>query len=146
MEIIKTSFGNFLLSTENGYLNSLKITNEKESKELSPLAKKLRLELEEYFSHKRKKFTIPLRPNGTEFQKAVWNELLKIDYGNTTTYSEIAKRIGNENASRAVGGANNKNPIIILIPCHRVIGKNNSLVGYSEGLDIKRKLLEIEKK
>lgn len=102
-------------------------------------------QLDLYFSGKLKNFNLPLNPVGTEFQKKVWDELLNIPYGETRTYKEIAIAIGNTNASRAVGNANNKNPIGIIIPCHRVIGSNNKLVGYAGGLDKKEKLLNLEK-
>lgn len=102
-------------------------------------------QLDLYFSGDLKKFDLPLNPIGTEFQKGVWNELLNIPYGKTRTYKEIAFAIGNANASRAVGNANNKNPIAIIIPCHRVIGANNKLVGYAGGLDKKELLLKLEK-
>ncbi len=108
------------------------------------LEKKLKQELTEYFEQKRKTFTIPIKLIGTPFQKRVWQELLNIPYGTTVSYQEIATRIGNPKASRAVGQANNKNPIIIIVPCHRVIGKNGKLIGYAEGLDIKEELLTLE--
>ena len=101
-------------------------------------------ELEEYFEGKRKEFDLPLKQEGTEFQEKVWNALSKIPYGETRTYKEIAKMIGNEKASRAVGMANNKNNIPIIIPCHRVIGSNGKLVGYALGLDMKQYLLDLE--
>lgn len=103
-------------------------------------------ELEEYFEGKRKEFDLPLEQEGTEFQKRVWNALEKIPYGETRTYKEVAKMIGNEKASRAVGMANNKNNIPIIVPCHRVIGSNGKLVGYALGLDMKKYLLDLEKK
>lgn len=103
-------------------------------------------QLEEYFRGVRKDFDLPLEPNGTEFQRRVWKSLIEIPYGETRSYSEIAKAIGNEKACRAVGMANNKNPIPIIIPCHRVIGVNGKLVGYAGGLDVKEKLLKLEKK
>ncbi len=102
-------------------------------------------QLKEYFDGSRVKFDLPLEVNGTEFQKKVWNELLKIPYGQTKSYKDIAIAIGNERASRAVGMANNKNPIPIIIPCHRVIGSNGKLVGYAGGVNVKEKLLNIEK-
>ena len=102
-------------------------------------------QLDEYFAGKRKKFDIPIKLDGTDFQIKVWKELLKIPYGETCSYLDIAKRIGNPNASRAVGMANNKNKIIIIVPCHRVIGSNKKLVGYACGLDVKGKLLELER-
>lgn len=101
-------------------------------------------EIKEYLEGKRKTFDVPLAPNGTAFQQKVWNALLTIPYGETRTYSEIAEMIGNPKACRAVGMANNKNPIIIMIPCHRIIGKNGSLVGYACGLETKEYLLNLE--
>lgn len=109
------------------------------------LIKNTKQQLDEYFAGKRKKFDIPIKLEGTDFQMKVWKELLKIPYGETCSYLDIAKRIGNPKASRAVGMANNKNKIIIIVPCHRVIGSNKKLVGYACGLDVKEKLLELEK-
>lgn len=102
-------------------------------------------QLEEYFDGKRKTFDLPIAPQGTEFQKKVWNALKEIPFGETRSYGEIAKVIGNEKAARAVGMANNKNPIMIIIPCHRVIGANGKLVGYAGGIDVKERLLNLEK-
>lgn len=102
-------------------------------------------ELNEYLDGNRSSFDLPLEPKGTEFQKKVWNALKEIPYGETRSYGEIAKIIGNEKAARAVGMANNKNPIAIIVPCHRVIGANGKLVGYAGGLDLKEKLLQLEK-
>ena len=99
------------------------------------------LELDEYFYKGRKFFTVDLAPQGTEFQKKVWNELLTIPYGKTTSYEAVAIRIGNLKSIRAVGLANGQNPIAIIIPCHRVIGKGGELVGYGGGLDNKEWLL-----
>lgn len=101
-------------------------------------------ELQEYFDGKRTHFTFPLCLDGTDFQKAVWQALLGIPYGQTRTYGQIAAAIGKPSAARAVGMACNKNPIWIAIPCHRVLGKNASLTGYAGGLELKRKLLELE--
>ena len=122
-------------------------TNEKfeQTNDLS-IVVKLKKELDEYFIGKRKVFDLPLRFNGTKFQEQVWDALLKIPYGETRSYKDIATAIGNSKASRAVGMANNKNNIIILIPCHRVIGSNGGLVGYAGGLDVKEYLLNLEKK
>ena len=103
-------------------------------------------QLEEYFEGKRKKFDLPLKQAGTEFQKKVWKALKEIPYGKTRTYKEVAKMVGNEKASRAVGMANNKNNIPIIVPCHRVIGSDGKLVGYALGLDMKRYLLDLESK
>ena len=112
----------------------------------TPLIKKTYEQITEYLEGKRKTFDVPIKPSGTEFQKAVWSELLKIPYGEVRTYGAIAKSIGSINAARPVGGACNQNPIAIIIPCHRVIGSNGSLTGYAGGLDVKRKLLEAEAK
>lgn len=109
------------------------------------LIKKAFEQLQEYFDGKRNVFDLPLSPQGTEFQQKVWKALQEIPYGNTCSYKDIANNIGNVKASRAVGMANNKNPIPIFIPCHRVIGVNGKLVGYAGGLDVKEKLLKIEK-
>jgi len=102
-------------------------------------------QLKEYFEGIRKTFDLPLLLDGTEFQKKVWSEIIKISYGKTASYKDVAISIGNEKASRAVGMANNKNEIAIIIPCHRVIGSNKSLTGYAGGLDKKKWLLEHEK-
>ena len=109
------------------------------------LIKEVEKQLFEYFSGKRKDFDLPLNPTGTEFQKKSWNSLLKIPYGKTISYKELALMVENEKYSRAVGMANNKNPIPIIIPCHRVIGANGKLVGYRGGLSIKEKLISIER-
>ena len=100
--------------------------------------------LQEYFRGDRKKFAINYELCGTDFQMKVWKELEKIPYGTTKSYKDIAIAIGKENSSRAVGGAIHKNPIAIIIPCHRVIGSSKKLVGYAGGLDMKKQLLQIE--
>ncbi len=102
-------------------------------------------ELKDYFAGRLRKFKSPIDPQGTPFQKKVWKELLRIPYGESASYGEVAAKIGNPKACRAVGMANNKNPIPVIIPCHRVIGKDGSLVGYGSGIGIKRRMLEIEK-
>ena len=102
-------------------------------------------QLQEYFKGQRKEFKLDLNPSGTEFMKKVWESLRKIPYGETRSYKDIAISIGHDKAYRAVGLANNRNPISIIIPCHRVIGANGSLVGYGGGLDIKTFLLELER-
>lgn len=103
-------------------------------------------QLQEYFAGRLQHFDLPLHPQGTEFQKKVWKALMSIPYGEIRSYGEIAKQIGKEKAVRAVGGANHVNPISIVIPCHRVIGKNGSLTGYGGGLKIKETLLTLERK
>ena len=101
-------------------------------------------QLDEYFAGKRTKFELNICPKGTEFQKKVWAELLKISYGKTKSYQEIAEAIGNTNAQRAVGSACNKNPILLIIPCHRVISKTGKLTGFACGVDRKEQLLKLE--
>jgi methylated-DNA-[protein]-cysteine S-methyltransferase len=108
------------------------------------LLKEAKRQLDEYLDGNRQAFQLKLKPEGTEFRKKVWGALLNIPYGKTVSYKDIAKAVGNEKAARAVGMANNKNPIPIFIPCHRVIGSNGDLVGYAGGLDIKKKLLNLE--
>ena len=103
-------------------------------------------ELQEYFTGQRKAFDVSISFNGTDFQNAVWQKLLEIPYGRVMSYSNLAKAIGKPKAARAIGNACNKNPIAVIIPCHRVVGKNGSLTGYAGGIGIKEKLLEIEKK
>ncbi|MCO6496305.1 MAG: methylated-DNA--[protein]-cysteine S-methyltransferase [Chitinophagaceae bacterium] len=103
-------------------------------------------QLDEYFAGKRTVFTIPIQAEGTEFQQSVWKELLKIPYGKTVSYMQIARRLKNPGSIRAVGSANGRNPISIIIPCHRVIGSNGSLTGYGGGIWRKKWLLEHENK
>jgi methylated-DNA-[protein]-cysteine S-methyltransferase len=103
-------------------------------------------QLKEYFAGKRVDFDLPLAPQGTEFQRTVWQRLQEIPYGETISYGELAKRVGNPKASRAVGAANGQNPIPIVIPCHRVIGANGKLTGFGGGLPTKEALLALEAK
>lgn len=134
--------------TENGTAITHIYFGENTSKDINlietPLLKEAYKQLKEYFSGKRKVFQLPLAPKGTDFQEKVWKALQEIPYGRTYSYKDIAIKIGNINACRAVGMANNRNPIPIIIPCHRVIGTNGKLVGYGGGLKIKEMLLKIE--
>lgn len=109
------------------------------------ILKKTEKQLAEYFAGARKNFDVPLELVGTDFQVRVWKELQKIPYGQTISYLELAKRVGNTKASRAVGSANGKNPISILVPCHRVINVNGGLGGFAGGLPVKSFLLDLEK-
>ena len=115
-------------------------------KKETPLIKKAAQQIKEYFDGKRKKFSLPIAMHGTEFQMDVWEALQKIPYGETRSYKEIAELINRPKAVRAVGMANNRNPISIIVPCHRVIGHDGKLVGYGGGLPLKQYLLELEKK
>lgn len=114
------------------------------SAQLPQVIKLAVLQLDEYFTGNRHDFTIPICALGTTFQKKVWNALLTIPYGETISYKQLAERVGSKNAWRAVGTANGKNPLAILIPCHRVIASDGSLGGYAGGLHIKKVLLGIE--
>lgn len=111
----------------------------------TPLIKEAAKQLKQYFDGKRTSFDLPLEPKGTPFQQAVWEALEEIPYGQTRSYKQIAQRVASPKAYRAVGMANNKNPISIIIPCHRVIGANGKMVGYGGGLEIKEYLLTLEK-
>ena len=148
---LNTPIGKITLTEENNQITNLQINQQPKAtttttKETpTKLLKEATTQLNEYFSGTRKIFNLPLNPKGTPFMQNVWKELLKIPYGEVATYKQIATKIQNPKASRAVGMANHKNPIPILIPCHRVIGSNKKLVGYALGLDTKEYLLNLEK-
>ena len=113
-------------------------------KQETALLKKAAGQMEEYFAGKRKEFSLPLALKGTEFQMSVWKALQSIPYGETRSYKDVAALVGNAKATRAVGMANNRNPVAIIVPCHRVIGYNGALVGYASGVEFKRLLLDLE--
>ena len=140
-----TPVGKLYIEAEEDFLTKLSFFELSGKRLETPVIKETYRQLTEYFEGNRKTFDIPLKLEGTDFQKSVWHALMKIPYGKTVSYLEIAETIGNPKASRAVGMANNKNKIPIIIPCHRVIGTNGSLTGYAGGLEIKKKLLELEK-
>lgn len=141
----QTKIGRIKIAQEGDAIVEINVSeSEKESEKETPLIKKTIKELEEYFEGKRKFFDIPISIKGTEFQEKVWEALLRIPYGETKSYEDIAKMIGCPKGARAVGMANHNNKIIIIIPCHRVIGKNGKLIGYAGGLPVKEKLLQIE--
>lgn len=147
--VINSPIGLLTLIEENGFLVELSfgdtVNYQNTIIEETPLLVQTKKELDEYFLGQRTSFNIPYKLNGTTFQQKVWNALTKIPYGKTISYQGIAINVGNKKAVRAVGGANNKNPIAIIIPCHRVIGKNSKLIGYGGGLDKKIFLLNLEK-
>jgi methylated-DNA-[protein]-cysteine S-methyltransferase len=131
--------------TEEGII-SINFTDfQEETSEVPQILKECSKQLKEYFEGKRTKFDIKLLLKGTEFQRKVWNTLLTIPYGNTVSYRDIAKAVDNEKAVRAVGNANSKNPISIIVPCHRVVGSNGSLTGYAGKLWRKNWLLDHER-
>ena len=144
-----TVLGQVAIAEESGRVTNLffpeeYIPLELQRKETDAL-KKAAEQLREYLQGKRTVFDVPLAPEGTAFQKQVWEALIKIPYGETSSYGKLAQDIGRPGAARAVGMANNRNPIPVIIPCHRVIGADGSLVGYGGGLPIKEKLLALEK-
>ncbi|MBR3910167.1 MAG: methylated-DNA--[Anaerotignum sp.] len=144
----ETPVGKICIGEENGCITHVtwtKIPKEYVLEE-TELIQSCKKQLEEYFAGKRKTFDLPLVPKGTEFQQKVWKALQEIPYGETRTYGEIAAAVGNPKGARAVGMANNKNPIGIIIPCHRVVGANGKLVGYAGGMEKKAFLLELERK
>ena len=143
--VIHTSLGNMLIETDGQRIRKLYFSDEQET-EPDTLMCSVRDALESYFRGNIRTFDFAIEPEGTPFQKQVWNALCEIPYGETRTYGEIAEKIGKPKAARAVGMACHHNPIWVMIPCHRVIGKNGSLTGYAGGLDKKKALLEIEGK
>ena len=146
--IYDTVFGKITIESDGNAITLLKKTGcEEIDGKLSAisLTDKAAKQLDEYFAGKRTVFDVPLNPQGTGFKRSVWQALCEIPYGETRSYKQIAQAINNPNACRAVGLANNKNPIWIMIPCHRVIGSNGTLIGYGGGLEMKQKLLELEK-
>ena len=139
-----TSFGLFKIVESDGAITAIDYVREAKRSEPSPLTDLAAHQLEEYFQGVRQGFELPLNPRGTEFQKKVWQELLKIPFGQIRTYGQIAAAIDRPKGARAVGMACHNNPVMIVIPCHRVVGANGQLTGYAGGLDIKKRLLEIE--
>ena len=109
-----------------------------------PVLRKARRELMEYFAGKRARFEVALDPQGTDFQRSVWKQIAKVGFGKTLTYGELAKRAGHPGSARAAGAATGRNPIGIIVPCHRIVGSNGSLTGYAGGLERKRALLALE--
>ena len=135
----------YLVATETHLINIQFTQPQKALLQTTELLSMATIQLDEYFQGKRTTFSLPFKLTGTLFQLAVWKELQNIPYGQTTSYKEIAQKINKPKAYRAVGMANNKNPLPIIIPCHRVIGSNGKLIGYAGGLKLKNYLLELEK-
>lgn len=143
--IVESEFVDNFNQEDLKHLNCLKIRNDKNIDLTSyRFLRNCINQLDEYFKGERKNFSIELHTIGTEFRKKVWRELIKIPYGNTCSYTDIAEAIGNKKAVRAVGGANNCNNIAVIIPCHRVVGKNGDMKGYAWGLWRKKWLLQHE--
>ena len=140
---VQSPIGPLTLTEEDGVLVQLCFAD-LGAQEETPLLHQAAQELEEYFRGERREFTVPLSPKGTPFQRKCWDALLQIPYGETRSYAFQAQMIGQPRACRAVGMANHRNPLPVLIPCHRVVGKNGSLTGYAGGLNRKKRLLQIE--
>lgn len=134
----------YLVATETHLINIQFTQPQKALLQTTELLSMATIQLDEYFQGKRTTFSLPFKLTGTPFQLAVWKELQNIPYGQTTSYKEIAQKINKPKACRAVGMANNKNPLPIIIPCHRVIGSNGKLIGYAGGLKLKNYLLKLE--
>ncbi len=162
IQYFKTNYGEFILGSYDGklcmvdfrYRKMRKTVDDRIKKGLNAefieqddeILQKTRMQLDEYFNMQRKTFNIPIQMVGTDFQKRVWEALLKVPYGTTSTYLQLAKDINNEKAVRAVANANGANAIGIIIPCHRIIGTNGELTGYAGGLPLKKRLLALEQK
>ena len=149
--ILETPIGKLVIKENGTAVTAIQVAQEKEEvseaqEKETHLLQETRKQLQEYFDGHRKHFDLPLQPDGTAFQQKVWQALRQIPYGETRSYKELADMIGNSKACRAVGGANNKNPILILTPCHRVIGTDGSLTGFAAGLPAKKYLLELEQR
>lgn len=142
--VIASPVGRLRIDADNTGICGVNRTEEALCSPEEPLLADCARQLAEYFSGTRRVFDLPLHPVGTAFRMKVWSELQQIPYGQTITYGELARRVGNARGSRAVGGANHHNPISIIIPCHRVIGADGSLTGYGGGLDMKEALLRLE--
>lgn len=143
---LQSPIGRIQIVSQEEFITSIQFINrnQKEKGQYSKTIESCIKELKEYFSGRRKEFSIPIKPNGSIFEQEVWNELRRIPHGQTISYEQLAVRLGNPKKIRAAGRANGKNPLAIVIPCHRVIGKDGSLVGYAGGLDRKEFLLHLE--
>jgi methylated-DNA-[protein]-cysteine S-methyltransferase len=149
--LMESPLGTLTLVNTNGVLSGLYMPDHLRGPKADSLGSQttsgfgiVRAQLDEYFERKRVHFDLPIALHGTTFQQSVWNLLQTIPYGETRSYGELADSLGNRRAIRAVGLANGRNPISIIIPCHRVVGSNGSLTGYAGGLERKRRLLELE--
>lgn len=143
---METPIGRILLCADESGICALKFDAQGMERGEHPFLLQAEQELNEYFAGRRRRFSVPLSIHGTDFQKKVWNALEEIPYGKTASYLDIASAIGNPKACRAVGMANHVNPVPIIVPCHRVVGKNGRLTGYAGGLAIKEILLNLERK
>ena len=146
--LINTPLGDMLAVEADGALTALDFLPEGAqvaAGDDTPLLRQVKAQLTAYFAGELQAFDLPIKPRGTDFQQKVWQRLVNIPYGETRSYGQIAREIGQPGASRAVGQANNRNPIAIVVPCHRVVGASGSMTGYGGGLPRKEALLELEK-
>jgi methylated-DNA-[protein]-cysteine S-methyltransferase len=144
MHSLETPIGPLRLSAEGDHLSRVEFAASADARSSEPVLLEAEAQLRAYFAGELRRFELPLAPRGTDFQLSVWDALLEIPYGVTTTYSELAAAIGRRSACRAVGAANGRNPLAVIVPCHRVIGAAGALTGYGGGLERKRVLLAFE--
>ena len=145
MSVISSPFGNILLESREGCLSRLQFTEKQTDSEIfDQVLLSTKQQLDEYFTGKRKLFNVPIGLGGTDFQRKVWLEVAKIPFGQTLTYMKLSHKLGNPTAIRAVGAAIGANPILLILPCHRILGSDGILTGYAGGLDKKKALLELE--
>ena len=144
--VIDSPVGALLLKSDGEYVTEVSFTDEAAFQDDCALLKKCKEELDAYFSKILREFTVPVKLVGTDFRKKCWEALRAIPYGETISYKQLAAKIGSPKACRAVGGANHHNPVVVIVPCHRVIGADGGLTGFGGGLDKKRVLLELEKR
>ena len=144
MHSVETPIGPLALSADAGRLSGVAFAPSAATRSREPVLLQAEAQLHAYFARELERFELPLAPRGTAFQLSVWEALLEIPYGSTTTYSELAEAIGRPSACRAVGAANGRNPLAVVVPCHRVIGAAGALAGYGGGLESKRLLLAFE--
>ena len=142
--VIKSPVGNIGINEADGKILAIQFTDDKLEEPNTDSLSNAVLELSEYFEGSRKVFDMVLEPEGTDFQQKVWNKLISIPYGTTISYLELANQLGDPKTIRAAASANGKNPLAIVIPCHRVIGSDGSMTGYASGIEKKRSLLQIE--
>ena len=144
---VKSPIGKLTIAESGGFITHIYFEDEapQTTTQSSPLLRLASIQLKEYFDGKREVFELPIKPNGGEFFQRVWQTMQdKVTFGQLITYGQLASMVGKPKAARAVGMANNRNPIPIIIPCHRVVGANGNLTGFRAGLDVKRKLLQLE--
>jgi methylated-DNA-[protein]-cysteine S-methyltransferase len=141
---VETPIGPLLLTAEDGRLSGVEFAHSSGPRSTNPLLLEAETQLHAYFRGELERFELPLAPRGTAFQHTVWDALRELPYGSTTTYSQLAAGLGRPSACRAVGAANGRNPLPVIVPCHRVLGAAGALTGYGGGLERKRQLLALE--